>query len=376
LRVLEPELEMNKLIFANLLHRPLRSLISVLAVAVEVVMMLTIIAIMVGQLTGQKRLNNGIGADLIVRPGNAVFFNGVGGAPISAKLAPVLAALPHVTVASPVITNLSMSDGVEVLWGIDYPSYSRLSPFVFLSGGPIQGPDDVMVDDVYATAGPGHKVGDTIYILKHPFRITGIFEHGKGGRKLISIATLGELMGSEGKASVFYVKVDRPGDMGLVTKEILATRGLESYQVMTMDSWLSLMTPNHIPALNTAIDVVIGIAVIIGFLVIFQSMYTSVLERTREIGILKSMGASKFTIVTVVLRETAVLAVAGVLVGVVLSFAVKALLSARFPTLYLDMNAAWVARGAAIAFVGAVCGALYPAWMASSKEPIDALAYE
>jgi hypothetical protein len=79
LRVLEPELEMNKLIFANLLHRPLRSLISVLAVAVEVVMMLTIIAIMVGQLTGQKRLNNGIGADLIVRPGNAVFFNGVAG---------------------------------------------------------------------------------------------------------------------------------------------------------------------------------------------------------------------------------------------------------------------------------------------------------
>jgi ABC-type antimicrobial peptide transport system permease subunit len=69
--------------------------------------------------------------------------------------------------------------------------------------------------------------------------------------------------------------------------------------------------------------VVIGIAVIIGFLVIFQSMYTSVLERTREIGILKSMGASKWTIVSVVLRETAVLAVAGVVVGVALSFAVK-----------------------------------------------------
>ena len=367
---------MNKLIFANLLHRPLRSAISVLAVAIEVVMMLTIIAIMVGQLTGQKRLNNGIGTDLIVRAGNAVFFNGVGGAPISAKLAPVLEKLPHVTVASPVITNLSMSDGVEVLWGIDYASYSRLSPFVFLSGGPMQGPYDALVDDVFANSGPGHHVGDTILVLKHPFRIAGIFAHGKGGRKLISIATLGELMGSDGKASAFYLKVDDPKNIAPITREILATPGLQNYQVMTMDEWLSLMTPDRIPALNTAIDVVIAIAVIIGFLVIFQSMYTTVLERTREIGILKSMGASKLTIVSVVLRETAVVAVAGVLLGVAISFMVKGFLSQKFPTLYLDMNAAWVARGSAIAFVGSVCGSLYPAWMAARKDPIDALAYE
>jgi putative ABC transport system permease protein len=145
---------------------------------------------------------------------------------------------------------------------------------------------------------------------------------------------------------------------------------------MTMEEWYSLMTPDRIPALTTAIRVVIGIAVIIGFLVIFQSMYTSVLERTREIGILKSMGASKLTIVSVVLRETAVLAVAGVVVGVALSFSVKAFLAHKFPGLYLDMNMEWVLRGAAIAFVGSVCGAFYPAWMAARQDAIDALAYE
>ena len=367
---------MNKLIFANLVHRPVRSLISVLAVAIEVIMMLTIIAIMVGQLTGQKRMNNGIGADLIVRPSNAMVFNGVGGAVIPIKLTGILEALPHVTVASPVNTSLSMTDGLEVLWGIDYASYSRLSPFVFLSGGPIVGPYDVMVDDVYATTGQGHHVGETILIQKHPFRISGIFEHGKGGRKLISITTMGELMGSVDKATAIYVKADQEENLKLITDEIHAVRGLADYQVMTMNEWYSLLTPDHIPALNTAMRVVIGIAVIIGFLVIFQSMYTSVLERTREIGILKSMGASNLTIVGVVLRETMVLAVAGVIVGVALSFAAKAFLAAKFPTLYLDMNADWVLRGAVIAFVGSVCGALYPAWMAARKDPIDALAYE
>ncbi len=367
---------MNKLIFANLLHRPLRSLISVSAVAIEVIMMLTIIAIMLGQLTGQKKLNNGIGADLIVRPGNATFFNGVSGAPISVKLADVLDKLPHVVVASPVITSLSMSDGLEVLWGIDYKTYSQLSPFVFLSGGPMSGPYDMIVDDVYAASGHGYHVGDTVMVLKHPFRIAGIYAHGKGGRRLISIVTMGELIGSEGRASAFYLKADRPENIKRIEDEILARPGMGSYQVMTMDEWLSLMTPDRIPALNTAIDVVIGIAVIIGFLVIFQSMYTSVLERTREIGILKSMGASQAAIVSVVLRETAVVAVGGVLVGVALSFVVKTFLAQRFPTLYLDMNWLLVTKGALIAFVGSLCGALYPAWMAARKDPIDALAYE
>jgi putative ABC transport system permease protein len=122
--------------------------------------------------------------------------------------------------------------------------------------------------------------------------------------------------------------------------------------------------------------VVTCIAVIVGFLVIFQSMYTAVLERTREIGILKSMGASKGTIVGVVLRETAVMAVGGVLVGIVGVFGVRILLGHVFPTLHFEISGEWVVRGAVIAFVGSVCGALYPAWMAARKDAIDALAYE
>jgi len=77
-----------------------------------------------------------------------------------------------------------------------------------------------------------------------------------------------------------------------------------------------------------------------------------------------------------VLRETMVLALAGVAAGVVLSLGVKVFLAHRFPSLYLDMNVGWILRGAAIAFVGSVLGALYPAWIAARKDPIDALAYE
>jgi putative ABC transport system permease protein len=143
-----------------------------------------------------------------------------------------------------------------------------------------------------------------------------------------------------------------------------------------VDEWLEEMTPDKLPGFNIALDVVTFIAVVVGFLAIFQSMYTAVLERTREIGILKSMGASKLAIVDVVLRETAVMALAGVILGIAGTFGVQYLMAHLYPMQHFEVTGMWVLKGAAIAFMGSLCGALYPAWMAARKDPIDALAYE
>ena len=367
---------MNKLIFANLLHRPLRSVISVCAVTIEVVMILSIVGIFMGVLDNTRNSTNGIGADLVVRPSNASFMNGVSGAAMPASLAGYFSRLPHVAVASPVITQFNMTNAVEILFGIDYKSYNALRPFVFLSGGPFRGPYDVIVDDVFARSGHGYHVGDWITILNHKFRICGIVESGKGGRKLIPISTMANLIGAQGRASVIYIKSDNPTNEGAIEREIETTPGLQGYQVMTMAAILSQYTPSRFPGFNLALNVVISIAFIVGFLVIFETMYTSVLERTQEIGILKSLGASKPMIVGVVLRECAALAVAGVLLGVGLTYCVQVLLIRQFPTFSFQLTVGWIFRGAAIAFVGAVCGALYPSWMAARKDVVDALAYE
>jgi putative ABC transport system permease protein len=130
------------------------------------------------------------------------------------------------------------------------------------------------------------------------------------------------------------------------------------------------------PGFKIALNVVIGIAVIIGFLVIFQSMYTAVMERTREIGILKSMGGSQWYIVRVVLREASVLAVIGILLGVAGVYLLRAGLHAKFPTQAFDVTPEWIGIATAIAFGGAMLGAFYPALKAARKDPIDALAYE
>ena len=367
---------MNKLIFANLVHRPVRSIISVLAVAIEVIMILSIAGVFMGMLNDTKTRTNGIGADLMLRPPGSSIFAGMSGAPMPEKIVDVLRKLPHVAVASPVNQKFNTTGKPEILYGIDYASFNAMKPFVFLSGAPFQGPDDVIVDDVFASTDKGHRVGDTIQILGHTFRISGIVEHGKGGRKLMPLETVGRITDAEGKVSQFFIKVDDPANDDAVIREIHATRGLENYPVETVDDWLEEMTPDKIPGFNIALGVVTFIAVVVGFLAIFQSMYTAVMERTREIGILKSMGASKLSIVDLVLRETALMALAGVLLGIAGTFGVQLLMAHVFPTQRFEITTRWVLQGTVIAFLGAILGALYPAWMAARKDPIDALAYE
>ena len=334
-----------------------------------------------GMLNSTKQRTNGIGADLMLLPSNASYFNGISGASMPVIDQEALLKLPHVTVVSPAIQKISTNGSVEILYGIDYPTFDALKPFVFLAGGPFQGPNDAIVDDVFAggrnpATGKPYEAGDTITILDHPFRISGIVEQGKGGRKLIPLDTMQQLIGAQGMASLFYIKCDSPADDNLVMQEIRATRGFGKNTLTTVDSWLNQMTPDKIPGFNVALDAVTGIAVVIGFLVIFQSMYTAVLERTREIGILKSMGASKATIVGVVLRECALLAIAGVVLGIAGTYGVRVAMLHFFPTQSFEITSQWIGYAAAIAFVGSLCGALYPAWMAARKDPIDALAYE
>jgi putative ABC transport system permease protein len=366
---------MNKLVVGNLVHRPLRSLISAFAVSIEVIMILSIAAIMLGQLNGQRTSQSGIGMDMIVHPGTATNLIGMSGAAASIQVADVLRGLPHVEVAAPVNIQLTAGKTLENIYGIDYASYNALRPFVFVAGTPFQHPDDIIIDDYEAAR--GFKVGDTMEVLHHPFHICGIVEHGKGGRKFIPITTMNEIGGTPGKASMFYLRTeDHPQFQDAVRKEVLSTPGMQQYNIETLEELLANLSPEKLPGFNIGLRVVIGIAVLIGFLVIFQSMYTAVMERTREIGILKSLGASRSYIIAVVLRETALLAATGIILGVAVTYLMRAIFHYKFPTLAFAVTPGWVAAAVLIAFSGAILGACYPALKAARKDPIDALSYE
>lgn len=365
---------MNKMIFSNLAYRPLRSIISVFAVAIEVTLILLIVGFALGTLNDSRARTKGTGADVMVRPPGSTNFFALSSAPVSVKVGDILLRLPHVAAVAPAV--IQTTNKLELISGIDLQQFESLAgPMRYIKGGPFQGPNDMIVDDYYAAA-HNIRIGDTVNALNHDFRVCGIVPQGRGSRTYVPIATLQELTAGEGKATLFYVKADDPGNADTIVQEIKSYHGLENYNVQTMGEWLSMTTPNNIPMLSRFIDVVIGIAVVIGFLVIFQSMYTAVMERTREIGILKSLGASKTYIVRVILRETLVLAIVGIVVGTLLSFAAAYIIHARIPTTQVQFTGTWVLRAAIVAVVGAMIGATYPAIKAAQKDPIEALAYE
>jgi putative ABC transport system permease protein len=364
----------NKLIISNVLHRPIRTAVSVLAVAIEVGMVILVVGLCHGLVNDSARRTEGVGADILVQPPGASFIMGMTQSPMPVKIGDRLAELTHVRAVAPVLFIVNSVRSLSIIDGIDLASFDSVSGgFVYYSGGPFKGPYDILVDNIYARA--NHvKVGQTLNLLNHNFRVAGIVEQGKGARMYIPLATAQDLMGAQGKASIFYVKCT---DHAYTDRTADAIRTLlDGYSVMPIQQYMTLMTSNNLPGLNYFITAMIGIAVGIGFLVIFLSMYTTITERTREIGILKSLGASKVYIVSAILKEATLLTAVGIITGFIGSVIMRRVLVGLFPTLPVEMTWDWRFYAACLAFVGSSVGAFYPALRAAGLDPVDALAYE
>jgi putative ABC transport system permease protein len=369
------------MVFSNLVHRPLRTMISVFAISIEVTLILLIVGLCLSMLNDSADRQKGIGFDVMVSPPGSSFLSGITGAPVSVKVADKLRTIPHVRAVAPIVTHFITTKNLEIIDGIDLNpnspnDFDKMGhPFRYLEGGPFQGPYDMIVDDLFA--GQNHaKVGEHYEVLNHDFRVCGIVEHGKGARRYLPMTTLQDLLGSEGKASTFFVETDKPENADSVVAAVKQIPGMEGYVARSLAEYASLMTVGNIPFLNSFFNIVIGISVTIGLIVIFQSMYTAVMERTREIGILKSLGASRYYSLNVVLSESFALALAGVLLGLALTGIASLAINYRFPLHRLVWDSHWVVRAAVLAIVSALLGGLYPALKAAAKDPIEALAYE
>jgi putative ABC transport system permease protein len=364
----------GEMIWRNVLHRPVRTLLTVLAVGVEVMMVIMVVGLTTGLVTEYGKRVEGIGADIMVQPPSASVFMAFSGAPMPIRLGDRLQQVPHVKYVAPVLLQFNSSGGLDTIFGVDPVTFREVSNgFVFHSGHDLENADDILVDDWYAHA-KRVQAGQTLRILEHDFHVAGIVEHGKGARLFVLLQTLQDLSGARDKASVFFLSCDEPEHSGEVADEIRQL--LPRYEIRPMKDYLSLLTSSNLPGLKTFINAMIGLAVCIGFLVVFLSMYTTIIERTREIGVLKSLGASRTYIVRVILSETTLLCVLGAVVGIVMSLVLKRVFGSAFPTLTILIQTGWVVRAMLIAVMGGWLGASYPAWLASRRDPVEALAYE
>jgi putative ABC transport system permease protein len=361
----------NRLVFENLKHRPVRTLLGIIAISIQVTMVLTLVGMSEGMLNEQASRARGVGADILIRPpGGSII---VSGGQMDGRFIPFIDKQPHVTVATG--TLIFGTDLFNYTTGADLATFDRLNGgFRFVQGGPFEHPDDALVDQVYANQHKLH-VGDTITNTNHKWRVSGIYEPGMLARMVVPLATLQDLTGNTGKVSTMYVKVDNAVNIPGVLAE-LADK-LKTYKVYSMEDYTSLFSAANIPMLTDFIWVVVGVGVLVGFLVVFLSMYTAVLERTREIGVLKALGASPGYILNILLRETILLAAAGSILGILLSYVTRFIIRDLVrSSLIQAIVPRWWLPAAAIAIVGALLGSLYPGLKAARQDAIEALAYD
>jgi putative ABC transport system permease protein len=363
----------GRMVARNLAHRPIRTFLSVLAVAVEVAMILLIVGLSEGLLQESMNRTKGVGADILIRPSTSSAAMSLSTADIPEALVDKLAAtFPDVQLATGMTVN--MGERLQSISGVDWEKIQQMSGGIrYLDGGPLREPYDAIVDEVYARQ-QKLKVGDTLRLLNQDFRVVGIVESGKMSRVFIRKDTMQELMGWNGRLSQIFLKLKDPSKTHEVVGKIHAM--LPSYPVWAMQDFLTQVSTDIRAMSSQFVDVIIGIAVVIGFIVVLLSMYTAILERTREIGILKSLGASGGYIMSIVIRETLAICAGGILLGFILSFAGQVVVESRFPLITIILFPSWMLWGALIAVIGSTLGAFYPATRAARQDPIEALSYE
>lgn len=365
----------NKLVIQNLRHRPVRTLLGILAIGVEVTMVLTLIGVTNGTLSENKRQKNGVGADIWVRPPGATAI-GMSNAGMKYKMIEYFEKQPHIAAATGSISQ-PLGTSLDSVQGIEVEKFAKLSgSFCCVEGKVFQAPDDIVIDTRWAEQKKA-KVGDSMVALNRTWRISGIVETGKLGRLFLPLNLLQDLTGNPDKVSQIYLKVDDKANIKAAVAHLKNDPLLQGYSILDTEELLSQLTVDNFPMIKPFIGVVIGISVIVGFLVVFLSMYMAVLERTREIGILKSMGATPWFILSILLRETAMLAILGSVLGIGLSYVSRSAVTLYGGTfLVQEIAYDWWMKATVISLVGALLGTLYPAWKAVRQDALEALAYD
>ena len=360
------------LVWENVRFKPVRTLLSILLIAVPVTLILTLIGLSRGFLEDSARRSQGVGADIVFRaPGTSVMT--FSGAALPDKLVDLLGRTPHVTQAIGVVNQ--PIGGFDTVTGIDPGAFTRMSGgFIFREGHALEKPDDILVDQFYADQ--RHiRAGSTVRILNRDWHVAGIVEPGKLAHLFVDVRMLQDLIGATGKLSQIYLKVDDPANAAQVIRDLQAK--FDGYPIYSMKELVSLISVDNIPMLAGFINAVVGIGVIIGFAVVSLSMYMAVLQRTREIGILKSLGATNSFVMGIIVCEAGALGFGGTIFGILLSFATRWTMLHIMPaSLPQAVVPSWWPIAGLIAMGGALLGSIYPGLMAVRQDPIEALAYE
>lgn len=404
---------MTFLALAHLRHRKLRSALSVLAVGVGTAMLVVMLSLSHGMLNEVADRMESVDAELIVLPENEnVIFTA--GAPFPGRVAGAIESFAMdgrraVRRAIPVMTDtLQMGGQQQRLFGVDVrdmPAFlgerrlvegrlfdegrrygNRLDGLrnpegyynaLEISEAETAAAAELVIDSRLARVG-GYRVGDEVIFLGRTFRVVGVVEAGVAGRVFCPLQVLQALKNNGMPwVSLFFVQLDippgAPNDFAERAADGLAAAIRAKVEVKSAYRALLFSSFRQV---YLYINVASAVALTVCFLFILLVMYMMVLERTREIGILKSLGAGRGYLMRESIVEAVIVCGAGTLLGIALAFVTKFAVEAARPLLTLSIEPRFVGLAILIGVLGGTASALYPGYRAARLDPATALNFD
>jgi putative ABC transport system permease protein len=359
---------MDNLVLSNILYRKTRTITTMAGVALGVVLVVLTVGITHGFLNEQGRRNSAITAEIMVGAPGTTF-----GLSLNPTLSLPLSRVQEIRSIEGVLDAVPVGQNLQgrMVDGIDYESFTRVSGLRVVEGRPFNAADEAIIDRQQA-ANRKLKVGDEYEIFSRRFRIVGIYEPESLARIKIPLQTMQELLNRRDLCSMILIRVadtSRQDEVAARIKERYPDHGV----MLTRN--LPILISQGTPALQTFLKVVVALSIIVSSLVILLTMYTTVTERTRQIGVLKSLGASKLWIASEIEKEALLISSLGVLAGFALSVVGKLIIT-RLTNMNVELEAVWLFYALVLGMLAGVMGALYPALRAANQDPVKALAYE
>ncbi len=365
---------MDGLVINNIRQRPLRALVSVVGVALGVCLVMLFTGLSRGMSNDMQRRSSNLRAEIIfTRPGGTELTSST--ANLSTKYVEELQKIEGVEQVVPTIRYIFQGGrgfGFEQIEGVDWQAFARMNDMQLVAGRAPQALDELVIDETKARNG-NLAVGSTLNLFGgKPYRVTGIYAPESGPRVKMSLAAMQDALEAPGKCTWILIKCRIPAEQVAVAKRIDETLPGNKLQ-LTRDIVTNI--EQSIPYLGIFLRALVGLSAIVSALVVMLAMYTTITERTREIGMLKALGASRGYIVSVIEQEAFVISLLGLVVGFTVSL-IAGYAIHRAYGLVFEYGWAWALVAALIGVGGGVIGALYPAVRAANLDPVNALSYE
>ncbi len=397
---------MLRLAWADLTHHKVRTLLSALAVGIGIMLMLVSRGLASGSMAEVDQRIQSVDAELVVLPAqdNIIFTNGAPFRAIHerhlARQADAQGPLAQ-TIIPVFFGQVKMAGQQQRLFGVDPAQmqaflgqrrlvagklFDRAYGFAERVRAGARPPEDMsdpayhayvadglelVIDERLQRVG-GYRVGDEIQIMGQVFRIVGVVEAGVAGRVFAPVQTLREIaVAGEPTASMYFIKL---------RKGVRAERAVDAFQAaLGTDARVELkgdygkLLRESFASVGLYMDASSGVALATCFLFILLTMYTMVIERTREIGILKSLGVTRLDLLRLAVVQALLISLSGVAVGIGLAYGVRVFIAVSRPLLTVELAHGQLLLAALVGVVGGTLSALYPGYRAARLDPAVAL---